>query len=233
MSIHDLTGMRFGELQVLRKNKQSKNGGASWVCQCSCGRIAVINGYDLLNGYRKCCCNCNYGTYLFHSDFAECILPTGESFKVDREDYGTVSRYRWVTNAAGYFVTSLGKRNKHIFLHQLVLKPPEGKIVDHIDGDKTNCRKENLRLCTYKENAWNSTLSSTNKCGYKGVYWASDRKKWRAEITVDGKHIHIGSYNTAEEAARAYDEYALFYFGEFAKTNAMMGIIRNNQSIAV
>lgn len=80
-----------------------------------------------------------------------------------------------------------------------------------------------MRLCDYAGNARNVCIQKNNKCGLKGVYWADDRKKWRAEITVDRRHIHIGSFDTREEAARAYDSYALHYFGEFARTNEMMG----------
>ena len=82
-----------------------------------------------------------------------------------------------------------------------------------------------MRLTDYAGNARNIHTQKNNKCGLKGVYWASDRNKWRAEITADGRHIHIGSFDIREEAARAYDQYALSYFGEFAKTNEMMGKI--------
>jgi len=99
-------------------------------------------------------------------------------------------------------------------------------FIDHIDGNKGNCCKSNLRICRQTDNNRNVGVKSNNQCGYKGVYWASDRGKWRSEITVDRKHIHIGSYDTAEEAARAYDKYALFYFGEFAKTNAHFRVLR-------
>lgn len=80
-----------------------------------------------------------------------------------------------------------------------------------------------MRLCDSAGNARNIRTQKNNKSGLKGVYWASDRSKWRAEITVDRQKIHIGSFDSPGEAARAYDKYALRYFGEFAKTNAMLG----------
>ena len=223
--IKELRGQKFGDIYVVDKHKQSRNGGASWICQCGCGRVVILNGSDILSGKRKNCGACNYGVYKFHDDYAECILPCGNRFSIDLEDYPLVSQYRWVTNPAGYFLTSLGSKNEHQFLHRLIINPPDGKLVDHIDGDKSNCRRENLRICTQKENNRNVGLTSNNRSGYKGVHWAADRGKWRSEITVDGKHIRIGSFETAEDAARAYDEYALFYFGEFAKTNAMLGLL--------
>lgn len=221
----DLTGKRFGKLTAIHRNKVSRNGGSSWLCECDCGRSCSVGGMELIRGNKKNCGDCNFGHYFFYPDYAECILPNGEAFQIDAEDYKLVSQYRWVITPSGYFVASTGKRDAHVFLHRLIMKPPDGMYVDHIDCNKGNCRKVNLRLCIKKENNRNVGLQKNNQCGYKGVYWASDRGKWRAEITVDKKHIHIGSFEPAEMAARAYDEYAIAHFGEYAKTNEMLGLL--------
>ena len=233
LKAEDLKGKRLGDLRIIGKHKQSNNGGASWICQCSCGRKTVLSGYDLFTRKQQNCGACNYGTYKFYDDYAECVLPTGESFIIDSEDYCLVSKYRWVSNRSGYFLASTGERNSHVFLHRMVIEPPDDMFVDHIDGNKSNCRKSNLRICSQTDNNRNVGVKSNNRCGYKGVYWASDRGKWRTEITVDRKHIHIGSFETAEEAARAYDKCALFYFGEYAKTNEMLGLLKDDKQIAV
>lgn len=219
----DLTDKRFGALIVLWKNKQSRNGGASWLCRCSCGRLCTVGGKILMNHQKSNCGDCNYGHYYYHPDYMECVLPSGEKFQIDHTDYSKVAKHKWVTNAAGYFVASLGRKDNHIFLHRLVMAPENGMYVDHIDGNKGNCRRSNLRFCTYAENNRNMKISKRNSSGYKGVHWASDRRKWRAEITVNGKHIRLGSYDSIDEAAEVYDKAATFYFGEFAKTNKMLG----------
>jgi hypothetical protein len=218
----DLTGCQFGELTVVRLYRKCANGGSTWHCRCSCGREVDLPASDLLKG-RLTCGACNYGHYCFYPGYAECLLPNGNSFLIDIQDYPVVSRYRWVKTREGYFSASCGKRNSHITLHRLIMNPPAGTLVDHIDGNKNNCRRRNMRLTDYAGNARNIQTQKNNKCGLKGVYWASDRNKWRAEITADGRHIHIGSFDTREAAARAYDKYALSCFGEFAKTNEMMG----------
>lgn len=220
----NLKGRQFGELTVLKMHNRSPNGGASWECQCSCGKRCVAGGYQLLHRRKTNCGACNYERYFFKPNYVECHLPGGEIFQIDYEDYEMVSQYRWVTNRAGYFVASLGSRDEnHIFLHRMIMKPSDGEVVDHIDGDIRNCRRENLRICSNTENSRNANLSRNNQSGFKGVYWAADRGKWRAEITVDRKHIHIGSFDSAVEAAQAYDSAAEKYFGAFAKTNEMLG----------
>ena len=233
LKTRNLKGRKFGNLVVLQKHKQSRNGGASWICKCVCGRETIVNGYDLVSGKKTTCSACNYGKYCFFLEYVECKLPTGMRFVIDRTDYPLVSHYKWVANRAGYFLASTGQRDEHIFLHRLIMNPPAGLYVDHIDGDKSNCRRSNLRICTKTENNRNVGLTSNNQSGYKGVHWAADRGKWRAEITVDRDHIRIGSFDSAEEAARAYDEYALFCFGEYAKTNKMLGLLPDKELIAV
>ena len=219
----DLTDRCFGNLTVLWLQKRSRNGGASWLCRCSCGRLCTVGGASLLKGIKKSCGECNYGHYYMRSGYMECVLPSGDCFQIDCDDYPLVAQFKWVTNTAGYFVASLGRRENHIFLHRLIMKPADGEFVDHIDGDKGNCRRSNMRLCSQTENNRNIGLQENNQSGYKGVHWASDRGKWRADITVDRKHIHLGSFDSPTKAAQAYDEAALKYFGPFAKTNEMLG----------
>lgn len=228
----DLCGSRFGKLLVIEKNKTSRNGGCSWVCRCECGRDCVVGGKALANKTKTNCGKCNYGCYTSYSEYAICELPDKTKFIIDMEDYPLVSQYKWTQTPRGYFVSAMGKRGGHTFLHRLVMKHydlKENEFIDHIDCDKTNCRKSNLRICKKTDNNRNILIQKNNQCGYKGVHWAKDRRKWRADITVNRQHIHIGSYDTAEEAALAYDECAVLYYGEFAKTNAMMGLLKQRE----
>jgi len=106
------------------------------------------------------------------------------------------------------------------YLHRLVIDAPDGKNVDHIDGDRLNCTRANLRLASYSENARNGRLRKNNSSGRKGVYWHRRDKKWRAQIVLNGKNIHLGYFVSIEEAAAAYDAAALEFHGDFALTNA-------------
>lgn len=101
------------------------------------------------------------------------------------------------------------------YLHRLILGASEGVMVDHVDGDRRNNTRSNLRLCTHGENMVNRKIHRSNKCGLKGVY--ADRNKWRAQITVKGKQHHLGSFDTKELAHAAYLAAAERLHGEFAR----------------
>ena len=102
------------------------------------------------------------------------------------------------------------------YLHRLVMDAQVGLQVDHINGDRLDNRKENLRLCT---NASNSRNSVKKKGNYKGVHYNKNRRKWVAQITKDYKCYTIGSFNDEVDAARAYNNKAKEFYGEFAKLN--------------
>ena len=110
---------------------------------------------------------------------------------------------------------------KNVYLHKLL--EPDWKFVDHADGDGLNNCRSNLRDGTGFRNRVNTRLRSDNSSGFKGVY--RDRGRWRATITPENrKSIHLGMYDSPEEAAYAYDQAAVSLFGEYARTNAMLGM---------
>tara|TARA_R110000851_G_scaffold170949_1_gene317305 strand:- start:147 stop:722 length:576 start_codon:yes stop_codon:yes gene_type:complete len=118
-----------------------------------------------------------------------------------------------------------GDRRKAI--HRVVMNAPPGMDVDHINGDPLDNRKENLRLCTRSQNAQNKKRRRDSKSGFKCVYYTSSnlKKPWMAYISdpdtlyPNKRSIKLGYYETAEEAARAYDKKAIEMYGEFAYTN--------------
>jgi hypothetical protein len=152
---------------------------------------------------------------------------------VDDEDFDRVRQYTWYGHRArSKDITSVvtkirgadGKQ-KNVFLHRLIMNPPKGMFIDHINHDVFDNRKENLRICTKQQNSYNSRWKNSN--GYKGVHKRKEdefnrTKLYRARISVDGKRVSLGSYETAEDAARAYNEAALKYHGEFALLNEII-----------
>lgn len=80
---------------------------------------------------------------------------------------------------------------------------PPGEI-DHINGKKDDNRIENLRGVTRAENEWNKPANKCNSSGYRGVTWDPDYQQWRARVSIDGRNVHLGRFNTAEEANCAY-----------------------------
>lgn len=132
--------------------------------------------------------------------------------------YAVRSRGKWY--AARSPSRKLGKR-KNIFMHNDIMQTPPDKEVDHIDRDGLNNQRYNLRLAVHLQNSGNRGKQSDNTSGYKGAYFHKLRhsRPWGANIGVDGTLIHLGYFYTVEEAARAYDQAAKKYFGEFANLN--------------
>lgn len=100
---------------------------------------------------------------------------------------------------------------------------PKDTFIDHINGDKRDNRLANLRLASRSGNSRNSKLPVNNTSGFKGV--TAEGGSYRARLLLNGVRTHVGLYPTATEAATAYDSAALEHYGEFARTNKMMGLL--------
>lgn len=124
----------------------------------------------------------------------------------DSEDYELVSSLHWRINMDGY------AQSNNKLMHRLILNNPEG-IVDHIDHNRLNNKKENLRVCTPLENAENRDMNKS-KYGVLGVRQVSG--KWIARIQYKGVKYNLGTYNTYDEAAKARIKKEIELFGEFS-----------------
>lgn len=105
---------------------------------------------------------------------------------------------------------------KRVFLHRLIAEPPAGMLVDHINGDSLDNRRDNLRCCTHRQNSQNMRKYS-GKHRFKGI--RQEGRRWRAEIRREGRTQHIGTFDNDVDAALAYDNAARELFGEFARPN--------------
>ena len=101
-------------------------------------------------------------------------------------------------------------------------KDPYDLEIDHIDGNTQNNQPENLRACSISLNQANQKLSQRNTSGYKGVTWKATKNKWSAQISCSGRYFYLGLYDSALDAAKAYDVAALEMFGNHAKTNGTL-----------
>ena len=126
----------------------------------------------------------------------------------------------------GYMSVSLrkNKKSKTQFIHQLVARewianPGKKPCVDHIDGCRTSNHYENLRYATQTENSRNMKKHADGSSVYKGVSYCKLSKKWKAQITVNGKVKYLGLYTNEREAGEAYNAAAMEHFGSFAKAN--------------
>ncbi len=130
---------------------------------------------------------------------------------IDEADAGLVLPHRW-NFVSGYAAGVVDGRR--LAMHRHLLNAPRGMEVDHRNGDGLDNRRANLRLCTRAQNAAN--LTRHPKRGYRGVRPVRDGR-WRADIIVGGEQQDLGRFDTAEDAARAYDAAARERFGEFAR----------------
>lgn len=149
-------------------------------------------------------------------------LQTGQQVTVDEEDYMRCFSHNWRLDPKGYVCTSIDGGQSYLFLHNFLLNLPNGSGVDHIDRNKLNNSRSNLRIATNSQQGANRGVFKNNTSGYKGVTIkkpSSGRLRYIARIKVNYNNIELGAYDTAEEAAKVYDKAALHYFGEFACTN--------------
>jgi hypothetical protein len=145
------------------------------------------------------------------------LLTQGKQALVDDDDFEKVNKYNWCLskyNHASYALRHDGK--KRMLMHRLIMDCPEGKDIDHINGNGLDNRKCNLRICSRSENMMNSGLYETNTSGFRGVHWDKQQMKWRARIHKDGKKINLGRFDSKEEAARVRDAKVKELFGDFA-----------------
>jgi hypothetical protein len=154
----------------------------------------------------------------------EIPLTRGYVAIVDDEDFEWLSKFKWnaIESNPGYVRASRrvrvdGNKWGTSYMHREIMAAPIGMYVDHINLNPLDNRKCNLRICTNAENSRNQGKRKRNTTGFCGV--VKHGSGFSARIWVDYKPIYLGSYRTAEEAAKVYDEAAEIYHGQFAKTN--------------
>lgn len=138
---------------------------------------------------------------------------------VDKEDYSRFVNVSWLAVIGTSGIIYAYNRSAGGFLHTLIVNPKPGYMVDHIDRDGLNCVRSNLRQVTASQNQMNKIKQYNSVSNYKGVSWDITRNRWIVFIRVNGKLKFLGRYIDEVEAAKAYDNGAKKYFGEFARIN--------------
>ena len=135
---------------------------------------------------------------------------------IDDEDFDLISKFSWRlyksrAHSIRYAVTGRNAR-----MHRIIMNAQTDQMVDHVNRDGLDNRRENLRLCDAHQNSGNR-LKNKNHAGFKGVRW--DRGKWETRIKVNGRDIYLGRFKTETEAAAVYDRAAKSLWEESARTN--------------
>ena len=150
-------------------------------------------------------------------------LTRGKYAVVDAADYEWLSQWKWCAGGKGYAErwsrNASGHRIK-IGMHSLIIGIKPGYEPDHVNGDRLDNRRSNLRHATRSQNMANKKARQGTSL-YKGVSWSKCSKKWRADIMKNRKQQYIGSFATESEAAAAYNRVAVILFGEFARLNRL------------
>lgn len=155
-----------------------------------------------------------------YEDYAEITLYDKDGSEVaraliDLEDIYKVKNYKWRVDNNGYALTDINGTSKKLSLHRLIMNCPDDKVIDHINHNKLDNRKENLRICTQHQNTMNQGIRSNNSSGVTGVYFDKSRNKWVAQIKHNYRKIFLGRFNTKEEAIEARKQAEIEYFGEY------------------
>jgi hypothetical protein len=146
-------------------------------------------------------------------------IPLGDGCYayVDAADYEWLRQWNWQICSSGY--AARHEKGRLVLMHRQIMQPPKGMVVDHIDGNKVNNCRFNLRVCTRKENVRNKRRRSNSSSRFKGVGYYKRSRKWYAKIWCLGEGIWLGYFMDEAEAARAYDRKAVELFGAYARLN--------------
>lgn len=152
-------------------------------------------------------------------ELSEIKLTKGRVAIVDKEDFEWLSQWKWTFGR--YALRRIGGRKNYttIYMHKLILGISGNIQGDHINNNKLDNRRSNLRVCNHAENQRNRPKYKNNVSGFRGVCLDKRRNLWKAEICFNRKRRHLGYFDNKEDAAKRYDEYAKELFGEFAYTN--------------
>lgn len=160
--------------------------------------------------------------YIENSDTIEIILKNARLEEVgraviDTDDKDRVLYYKWYLNQNGYVCNDVVG-----YLHSFVSgKDKKGVVVDHINNNKLDNRKENLRICSNGVNIQRAVSFKSNTSGYRGVCYVRRLDRWFASIKKDGIQYSLRYHKTKEDAAKAYNKKALELFGEYAWVNTI------------
>jgi len=151
-------------------------------------------------------------------------IMSGQKIIVDNEDFELLSKYKWhlVGEKRNYVAASLfrkGQSPKNLLIHRLIMNAKSGQIVDHVNGNRFDNRKENLRFCSATQNAQNRRKAKNKTSKYKGVTWWKSQKSWTAQIMANYKIHFLGYFDTEKEAAISYNKAALKIHGDYAYLN--------------
>lgn len=155
----------------------------------------------------------------------EIPLTQGMVALVDDEDFERLSACKWFVGGLPHRRYAMSRKNSRcVYMHREILGVTSRQVdVDHVNGDRLDCRRSNLRACTRSQNMGNAKRPKNGSSQYKGVSYFRRDGCWMAKITVGRAQTFLGYFDKEEDAGRAYDAAAREVYGEFARVNFPTG----------
>lgn len=224
----DLTGHKFGKFLVIKQvDKPSDNSvtGAYWLCQCECGNTRIYRSADINRKKSLSCGECSRNTFDVTGVYGIGYTTNNQEFYFDLEDFQKICKYTWCLNTNGYVVAWDKNAQIFIYMHRLVtgLTSNDKYDVDHKNHKAYDNRKENLRVCSHRENLRNISISKNNTSGVTGVVWVENVQMWHAQIMVNYQNISLIYTPDFDEAVKARKKAENDYFGNYSYDNSMKG----------
>lgn len=222
-------GDRYGRLMIIEEVEPyifpSGEKKRRVKCKCDCGSTTIVR-IDSLRKGDTLSCGClqkqkvsevssKTNEYDLSGECGIGYICNGDTFYFDLEDYDLIKDYCWCISK-GYVISRGKSTSKTIRLHRLVMKASEDDDIDHINRNKLDNRKTNLRVCSHGDNSKNRGARKNNISGFTGVHWNKKSSKWQAYIRVNGKQIHLGYFTDINDAIRTRVKAELELFGEFS-----------------
>ena len=156
-------------------------------------------------------------------ELKELKMVCGSIALVDPDIYELAKNKTWRINTHGYpqWVSTKDGKSISLKLHELVINVPKGKHSDHINRNKLDNRRCNLRIVTPSQNAMNAKIRTDGVSKYRGVHWKKEMNQWCASLGYRGKRIHLGYWEHEIDAAKAYNRGAIVHHGECANLNTI------------
>ena len=154
----------------------------------------------------------------------EIKITQGKIVTVSDMDYEELIKFNWSYSASTGYAVRKGRKSlnepRTVHMHRFIMDASSKVQIDHINGNKLDNRRLNLRIASVQKNAFNRKKPKVECTSiYKGVLQRKNSEKWIARIKISNKAIHLGTFINEVDAAKAYNEAALYYFGEFARCN--------------
>lgn len=193
-----IIGNRYGRLNVVGSINNK------CVCNCDCGTKNYITKPFCLENSRVKSCGCiakeKKNRYEFQDDYVIGFTNKDEKFYFDIIDFELISKYTWRISSHGYLQTTITKRpsKKVIEMHSYLLGDHIGFTIDHINRNKNDNRRSNLRLVSYSVNGFNIDIQINNSSGKTGVSYNKKNNNYMAYLGLNNKRIYLGSFITSK-----------------------------------